>query len=356
MSESPEHKKSKKVEVQEASLFCIGNPLLDISTEVDKEYLKKYSLKDNDAILAEEKHLPIYSEIVANYEVEYIAGGAGQNAIRVAQWMLNPMKKFATTYFGCIGKDEFGKKLLERATGDGVFVKYLEDEEKPTGTCAVLINHKVRSLVANLGAANHYKQEHLLREENWSYIERAKVLYVAGFFLTVSPPSILSIAKHAAENNKLFVLNLSAPFICQFFKEPLSEVLPYVDILVGNEAEGDAFQEAFGYGKKDLKEVAKTMAAHPKVNKSRKRIVIITQGSGDVIVYRDDKVEAYPILSITEDEIVDTNGAGDAFIGGLLSQLVLEESFERCMDAALYTAHVVIKRSGCTFPKECNFY
>lgn len=30
-------------------------------------------------------------------------------------------------------------------------------------------------------------------------------------------------------------MNLSAPFISQFFKEPLMKVMPYVDILFGNE-------------------------------------------------------------------------------------------------------------------------
>lgn len=56
-----------------------------------------------------------------------------------------------------------------------------------------------------------------------------------GFFLTVSPESILTVAKHAAENNKTFMMNLSAPFIPQFFTDRLLSVLPYIDILFGNE-------------------------------------------------------------------------------------------------------------------------
>ena len=42
------------------SLFCIGNPLLDIQVYNGEELLKKYDLKANDAILAEEKHAPLY--------------------------------------------------------------------------------------------------------------------------------------------------------------------------------------------------------------------------------------------------------------------------------------------------------
>ena len=361
-NEMAEEKASKKpkledVTVEEGTLFCLGNPLLDISAEVGAEYLKKYDLKDNDSILAEEKHMPIYPDLIKNHEVLYIAGGAGQNAIRVAQWMLNFKRKFAATYIGCIGSDEYGKKLKEAATRDGVKVKYLEDSSQPTGTCAALINQKVRSLVANLGAANYYKHDHLMQPENWELVEKANTFYFAGFFLTVSPPSIMSVAKHAAENDKLFVMNLSAPFIPHAFKDPLMETLPYVDILVGNEAECASVDEAFGYGLNDMEAVAKKLAAFPKENKKRNRIVIFTQGPGDVLVYRNDKITRYPIIPITEEEIVDTNGAGDAFIGGFLSQLVLDRSFDECMAAGFFAAHVIIKRSGCTFPPgPCDYY
>lgn len=32
------------------------------------------------------------------------------------------------------------------------------------------------------------------------------------------------------------MMNLSAPFLCQVFKKPMMEALPYVDILFGNES------------------------------------------------------------------------------------------------------------------------
>lgn len=44
--------------------------------------------------------------------------------------------------------------------------------------------------------------------------------------------------------------------------------------------------------------------------------------------------------------------AGDAFVGGFLSQLVAGKSIEECVRAGNYAANIVIQRSGCTFP-EC---
>lgn len=51
----------------------------------------------------------------------------------------------------------------------------------------------------------------------------------------MSPQSIIEIAKHALANNRPFIMNLSAPFISQLYKEPLMQVMPYIDLLFGNE-------------------------------------------------------------------------------------------------------------------------
>ena len=45
--------------------------------------LKKYDLKANDAILAEEKHLGIYEELLKT-DAKLIPGGAAQNTCRGA--------------------------------------------------------------------------------------------------------------------------------------------------------------------------------------------------------------------------------------------------------------------------------
>jgi hypothetical protein len=95
-------------------------------------------------------------------------------------------------------------------------------------------------------------------------VEKAKFYYISGFFLTVSPPAILKVAKHATEAGKvrphrdrpwragprwlpphplslrrsfpcqipwlwvqIFSMNLAAPFVCQFFKEPQLAALPF---------------------------------------------------------------------------------------------------------------------------------
>lgn len=333
----------------EGVLLGMGNPLLDISAEVDDALLSKYELQANNAILAEKKHTALYPELVNKYKVDYVAGGAAQNSIRGAQWML-PAK--STVYIGCVGEDEYAATLQKAAESEGVRVEYMKTSEIPTGTCAVLITGINRSLVANLSAAEKYQVEHLKTPSIWSLVEKAKYFYISGFFLTVSPASIMTVAQHAAEKNKLFCMNLSAPFLSQFFKEPMDSVLPYWDYIFGNETEAVAFAESHNLGTKSVPEIALKLSQMPKVNKNRPRIVVFTQGADPVVVATEGKIVEYPIIPIKREEIIDTNGAGDAFVGGYLSQLVQGKSIETCVKAGNYLANIVIRRSGPTYPKD----
>ncbi|CAL9699372.1 unnamed protein product [Knipowitschia caucasica] len=345
----------KSFALTENTLFGMGNPLLDISAVVDKDFLDKYGLKPNDQILAENHHKALFDEIVQRNKVEYHAGGSTQNSVKIAQWMIQNPHKVAT-FFGCIGVDQFGQILKQKAEEAHVDAHYYEQSQEPTGTCAACITGDNRSLVANLAAANCYKKEkHLDLDGNWELVKKAKVYYIAGFFLTVSPESILKVAKHASENNKIFGLNLSAPFISQFFKEPLMQVLPYVDILFGNETEAATFASVLGFGTEDIAEIAKKAQNLPKENAKRQRIVVFTQGKDDTVATVGDKVTMFPVLDIDQNDIVDTNGAGDAFVGGFLSAQVQEQPLEECIRAGHYAANVIIRRVGCTFPEKPNY-
>lgn len=337
----------------QGAILGMCNPLLDISAEVPMELLEKYDVKLNNAILAEEKHIPLYQELVDSYPVQYIAGGATQNSIRVAQWMLKAPG--ATSYFGAVGADGYGQTLERCAMEDGVRVIYQKNTEVPTGTCAVLVHGGERSLIANLAAANTFTSAHLETAEAKEAVEQAKIVYISGFFLTVSVDSILTVAKKSIEDNKIFAINLSAPFLIQFFGDQMASVMPYADFVFGNESEAAAYGEAKGYGS-DLATIALKLAAQPKASGTRPRIVVFTQGSSATIVAQGGVVTTFAVDPLPREALVDTNGAGDAFVGGFLSQLVQNKPMSECVRAGHFAARVIIQRSGCTFPKECDFY
>ena len=138
---------------------------------------------------------------------------------------------------GAVGCDAFGKRLRQCAEESGVKPLYQEEIAHPTGTCAVLLTGRDRSLVTHLGAANFFNVSHIHKTEMQSAIECAQYFYITGYFVTHSLETILEVGKHAAQHNKLFSMNLSAPFVPQFFGEQFGKCLPYCDIVFGNDEE-----------------------------------------------------------------------------------------------------------------------
>lgn len=329
-----------------------GNPLLDISTPVDDAIFDKYSLKKNDAILAEEAHKPLYAELETVYEktVKYLAGGACQNTMRVAKWV--GKDNVEVDFFGCVGKDANAKVLADALKSDSVTAHYRVEEEQKTGVCATLLSGVERSLVTDLSAANHYKLDHTEVAENKAVIDAADFYYITGYFLTVSTETIVKIGQTAKAANKPFLFNLSAPFLPQFFKDQLASVLPYVDVLFGNETEALAYAEANKLETTDLKEIALKLAA---VDGKTARTVVITQGSKETIVAKEGKVTVHDIIPLAASEIVDSNGAGDAFVGGFLSQFAQAKAFETCIAAGNFAASHILKNDGTAFDKSLAF-
>jgi adenosine kinase len=326
-------------------IIGVCNPLLDISADVPLSVFEKYGLAPGTACLAEPKHIPLYNELIQNYEVKYIAGGAGQNSMRACQWMMQTPG--AVGYIGSIGKDANGVVLKKAVEGDGVVDYYHVDDEAPTGTCACLIHEKERCLVANLAAANNYKIAHLLSAPVQAALDNAKMYYVTGFFLTVCPDAIYHIGQKAVDQNKHFLFNISAPFIVGL-GDIFQRVLPYVDVLFGNETEAEAFGKQNGWEETDLDAIAIKAQSLPKAS-TRPRIVIFTQGAKQTIVCEGGQVRHFPVPCIDPALIVDTNGAGDSFVGGFLSRFVRGESLEECVRAGHYCASKVIQVSGAVY-------
>lgn len=346
--------------LREGSIFSLGNPLLDIMADVDDDFLTKWELPRNSAILADPvKHKDMYDDMIEKYPtgIKYVPGGATQNAIRVAQWFLK--KPNVCSFMGCVGDDNFGRMMGEAARSSGVATLYMITKEEKTGTCAVAVtdNGKNRSLCAYLGAANCFKKDHLMKY--WKNVEEAKLFYVSGFHLTVSPDSVEGLAVHSSEvPDKTFCLNLAAPFISEVFGDRVLKVLPLVDILFGNETEAAALAKLLKLPEGlNTEQIAIEVCKLTKGNQ-KDRLVVLTQGADNVVTATkeaasgDIEVKVFPVKKLSEEEIVDANGAGDAFVGGFLSQYIQGKDLSACVSLGIVGAQAILGCSGCTFPPE----
>ena len=155
--------------------------------------------------------------------------------------------------------------------------------------------------------------------------------------------------------------------------------MKYTEMVFGNETEAEAFAECNGMDKDaSIEDIARAIASLP-YHKDTKRTVIITQvrifltyapqypsliwsyrlrnwifkGADCTIVCHGDRINRYKVKKVAN--VVDTTGAGDSFVGGFLSKLVLGYDEATCVDAGHYAASVVIQAEGAIYPEVCEY-
>ena len=342
-------------------IFFIGNPLLDISAEFkDNSLLEKYSLEPGMASLCAPEQLPIYDELWNTEGRLAIPGGAALNSARACNYVLkNQDETNQVTYFGSIGNCDKGHALEKVLEEDGVTGNFHKTAESKTGTCAVIVVNQERTLCANLAAACEYQLDHL--HANLEAVRTASLIYSTSFFITSNPAALHEVAKLASDSDIPFAFNFSAVFLLQFELENVLKALVHADYIFANEDEAAAFGKTQNMEGAPLQEIAKVMAKWEKSNTKRPRVAIVTYGAKPVIVAthvpgtEEVDMQEFPITPLTKDQIVDTNGAGDAFVGGFLSQLYQGKDIKECVSAAIYLSREVVQRSGCCFPDKMEW-
>ncbi|KAH8853371.1 Adenosine kinase 2 [Schistosoma japonicum] len=332
----------------EGYVFGMGNPLLDIIVEAEEEIYEEYDLKKDDAILAEEKHMSIYDKIEKQNGVKYIAGGSTLNTVKMIQWIIG--KPFVCSYVGCIGSDLMGKHIMNECRELNITTEFqVTKEPLKTGKVAVLTSNKLRSMVTYLGAACDLSLNHIEQPHVWSLVEKAQVYYIAGYVISSCYDGMLKVAKHSLASEKLFCFNLSAPFLSQFKTDEVDIMLSYSGIVFGNEFEATAYAEAHALSDRTVHGIVRYIANLPFADgKQHKRIVIVTRGNEPVVVTDsfDLSVHQFVVEKLREDQIVDTNGAGDAFAAGFIAEYIQKQSIVKSVHSAVEAATYIICRSG----------
>lgn len=89
--------------------------------------------------------------------------------------------------------------------------------------------------------------------------------------------------------------------------------------------------------------------------KKPSRLLVMTRGGKPLYVLNDGKLKEFDVLPISKEKIVDTDGAGDAFVAGFLAQYVKNKDIPDCVKCGLWTSSEVIQQHGCDFAKNKVF-
>ena len=342
------------------SIIAIGNPIVDILAEVDRGSILRYNLIWGGTFFANESNIGFYDELESKPQVSYIPGGSIQNTLRVTSWCLNMEEKnrglYKITMLGAIGQDGYKDKILNALKSAGVKPLLQQIPNMTTSRCGVGICLKERCLLPHIKASNCLTDDFVSEHQNEIYDHDA--LLIEGYFLQEKYNICKQLCQTFKRAKKMVILTLSAVFMVQAHREKIMEIAEDSDMIVGNMEEFEAFADL--RRETQVKILAK---AHEKLS-PKERIFIATDGANGVYVSkydykqkRMDNIRQIFADKLKNDEICDLNGAGDAFLGGFLSQFMKGATLERCCRTGIDASTIIIKNIGCTFPrnKKINF-
>jgi adenosine kinase len=346
------------VSTLKGKLVGLGNPIIDISNEINEEGLEKYGLKFGQTIFANDQNKFFFDDLEKAPNCSYIPGGSVTNSIRVTNWMLNGNKDYGCGIIGCIGNDEYGRQILSELLKVNVQTILEVDQKDLSSRCGCGIFKKERCLMPEIRASNKLSMGFI--EENLETILKADILFVEGYFLIDCWDIVLFLTKKFKDAKKKVAFTLSAAFMVEFHYEKIKILSDMADLIFCNEEEAATMAKMLtGKSSDNDLENSRTIHANlPQID----RLLIVTCGKNPVHLTRYDYTKkdfsfslSVNINVLSSDEIVDTNGCGDAFVGGFMSEYLRGSEIEKCALAGNYASSVIIRNIGCTYPEKPEF-
>lgn len=232
----------------------------------------------NMDLVARTPRLPAAGETVLGTSFTATPGGKGSNqAIAAAR------AGGDVTFVGAIGGDTFALELRETLVLNDVDTELLREVDGPSGVAIITVDDAGENNIIVVGGANSTVTD--LSESELQAVADADALVCQ---LEIPVPTVAAAARHAHANGTTVILNPSPA-------QPLSsDLLDNVDVIVLNSTEADQL------GRDALANVSH----------------VVTTLGADGASYRgpDGTERSLPSIAV---EVVDTTGAGDAFLGAL---------------------------------------
>lgn len=274
----------------------------------------------NADLVVEVTRRPNGGETLLGGELRTYAGGKGANQAAAAGRC-----GAAVAFVGCVGHDGNGDFLAEQLSAAGVLVDQLTRVGTASGTAVIFVTPDGENSIVVSPGANAALTPQIL-EGSLDTLSAARVVVVS---LEVPLETAQRAAQVAADHAVRVVFN-AAPSV-----RLDRATLERCDPLVVNEHEAQEVLGADdGTAFEDLATGLRAAGA---------RSVVITLGEQGALVCDDAGLSRVPAFRV---DVVDTTGAGDAFVGALAGELARGGELRAAVGFATAMSALAVQRAG----------
>ncbi len=321
--------------------MSFGSPLMDCIGDVSREFIERNHIELDTTIHKKLSDITFLNEFLINSNVTNVPGGCQFNAMRVFNWMLDKDESDIVGFLGSVGDDEYyGNVYQDLLLTENIIPIFESIKDQTTGLCIVVCCDNDRAHITDLGASISISKEFV--DRNWNKFKHVKLIYTELFIVKTKREICFKLAEFGARTETIYGFNLPAAFFLETYTQDISKLCEYADIIFANAQEALLFCQILDFKTTGTPEdLAEQLCKRiNKINKNKKRIVVVTSGPLPAACCEYDhklkKVtfcDSFPVKNVSVENIVDTNGAGDSFAGGFLSQLMKGKSLDKCMKA-----------------------
>lgn len=267
------------------------------------------------------KRAPKGGETLFGEEFFQVPGGKGANqAVAIG--------KLGTevTMLGKVGKDSFGKDLINSMKESGVDTRYIEEGEKSTGIAKIIVEENGQNRILVVAGANS--------EVDKAYIDRhldvIKECDIVVAQLEIPVETVAYALAKAKEFGKMTILN-PAPA-----RELDDEIIKNSDLIIPNESELALITGMSTETEEEIKKAGEKLLDMGVSN------LIVTLGSKGSLLLNRETCEFHSAYKV---KAMDTTAAGDSFIGGLVRELK-DNNVGEAIEFATKVSAIAVTRKG----------
>ena len=324
--------------------MSFGSPLMDLIADVTPEFIERNEIELDTTIHKKLGDIKYINEFLTQHQITYIPGGCQFNAMRVFNWMLDKDETDIVGFLGSVGgEDPYGDYYQGLLSTENIIPIFETVDDEVTGLCIVMCCNRDRAHITDLGASVSISNEFV--ERYWDRFKDVKLIYTELFILKTKKEICYKIAELGLKDETIYGFNLPSEFFLRNYTTDIAKLCEYADIIFANHSEAIAFCKFLNL-KIESNESAAVVTCGP-----QPAACCEYDHKNEKLKFKD----VFDVHDVPPEKIVDTNGAGDSFAGGFLSQLVKNKDLRKCMDAGHWAASVIIQRRGCEIPVDIKY-